>query len=56
MPTIDLDDTELAAVISVVREALDSDKYPRAPPRRPASAARDGGEDEPGHGDCPGWR
>jgi hypothetical protein len=35
MPTIDLDDAELAAVITALKEKLDRDRYPRAPRLEP---------------------
>ena len=35
MPTLDLDDDELAAVIAALKEKLDRDKYPRAPRLEP---------------------
>ena len=31
MPTINLDDDELAAVIATVRRVIDDDRFPRAP-------------------------
>jgi hypothetical protein len=39
MPTLDLDDEELAAVIAALREKLDRDRYPRAPRLEPFRAA-----------------
>ena len=39
MPTIDLDDAELAAVIAALKEKFDRDRYPRAPRLEPFRAA-----------------
>ena len=39
MPTIPLDDDELAAAIATVRRALEEDRFPRAPRLDPLRAA-----------------
>ena len=39
MPTINLDDGELAAVIAALRRAIETDRYPRAPRLDPLRAA-----------------
>ncbi len=39
MPTTDLTDEELAAVIAALKEKLDRDRYPRAPRLEPFRAA-----------------
>lgn len=39
LPTIDLDDEELAAVIAVLKEKLDRDRYPLSPRLEPFRAA-----------------
>ena len=39
MPTINLDDDELAAVTAAVRRAIETDRYPRAPRLDPLRAA-----------------
>ena len=39
MPTINLDDDELAAVIAAVRRVIEDDRFPRAPRLDPLRAA-----------------
>jgi hypothetical protein len=39
MPTIDLPDDELAALIAAIRRAVEDDRYPRAPRLDPLRAA-----------------
>ena len=39
MPTINLDDDELAAVIAVLRRVIEEDRFPRAPRLDPVRAA-----------------
>ena len=39
MPTINLDDNELAAVIAALRRAIEDDRFPRAPRLDPLRAA-----------------
>jgi hypothetical protein len=39
MPTVDLTDEELAAVIAALKEKLDRDRYPRAPRLEPFRVA-----------------
>jgi hypothetical protein len=39
MPTLDLDDDELAAVIAALKEKLDRDHFPRAPRLAPLRSA-----------------
>jgi hypothetical protein len=39
MPTIDLDDAEVGAVIAALKEKLDRDRYPPAPRLEPFRAA-----------------
>jgi hypothetical protein len=39
MPTIDLTDAELAAVMAAVRRAIETDRFPRAPSLDPLRSA-----------------
>ena len=39
MPTINLDDDELAAVIAVLRRVIEEDRFPQAPRLDPVRAA-----------------
>jgi hypothetical protein len=39
MPTIELPDDELAAVVAAIRRAIEEDRFPRAPRLDPLRAA-----------------